>query len=546
MNFVIRFVCVLAAVLSSSSGIAVAAESARNLGMSATAEKRVALVIGNGAYQSHELPRLSNPPNDAEDIAKALKGFGFEVISHKNLGRKQMKDALAEFGRRATDARAAFFYFAGHGVQIRNQNYLIPVDAAVRSEADVIDEGINVNYALDEMDSARSAVNIVMLDACRDNPLTGKFRGAGGRGLAAPAGVPKGTVIVYATDPGNTASDGEGRNGLFTTGLLAAFRGPDLSLDGVLTRASEEVEKGSRGSQTPYVNGPQLVKKNFFFGEKAVGAAAVPMKAVSGTSATRVQSDAELEQELWNRVKNSGDPDDVDSYLQTYPGGRFAALASAEIKRIRRSQEQLSQGGQTVAPAANDDEQLLKALATQSEQQASSEPLRRYLAMYPRSRHLKEIGAKIGSLDPARDSRFPSFPLELAIKTVRGNGERVMVTFEDPNCAYCKKLHQEIAGMTDITIYTFLYPILGADSVDKARTIWCSPNRAEGWRTWMLGGPLPARQSCDTHGIDRIAQLGKNVLDVKGTPTMYFQSGRKIIGFVKAETLVQALSETAK
>lgn len=227
--------------------------------------KRIALIIGNGDYRSADLKKLANPANDADDMASALRGFGFEVLAYKNLERRKMKDVIADFGRQAGNAEAALFYFAGHGIQIKGQNYLMPVDAVVRSEADVEDEGINVNYPLGEMEGARARVNLVVLDACRNNDFSGRFRSGGSRGLATPASIPKGTVVVYATDPGNVASDGTGRNGLFTEGMLAAFKGRDLSLDGVLTVASEVVEQKSGGKQTPYVNGPQTVKKNFYF-----------------------------------------------------------------------------------------------------------------------------------------------------------------------------------------------------------------------------------------------------------------------------------------
>ncbi|MBF0162222.1 MAG: caspase family protein, partial [Magnetococcales bacterium] len=228
-------------------------------------EKRVALLIGNGAYTGENLGVLNNPAHDAEDIAKLLKEFGFDVQLHKNLKKAAMDEAIADFGRRAGHAHAALFYFAGHGLQIKGQNYLMPVDAIATSEASIAYEGVNVNYILEELENARSAVNMVMLDACRNNTFTGKFRGGKLRGLAPPASVPKGTVIVYATDPGNVASDGTGRNGLFTAGLLAGFGEKDLSLDGVLTTASKYVEEKSANEQTPYVNGPQTVMKQFKF-----------------------------------------------------------------------------------------------------------------------------------------------------------------------------------------------------------------------------------------------------------------------------------------
>lgn len=227
--------------------------------------RRIALVIGNGNYQQTGLPKLANPPHDAQDIAKALRGFGFEVIEKENQTLQEMNQAIAEFGSKIGGSEAALFYYAGHGIQVKNQNYLIPVNAMVESEASVPYQGVNLNQVLDEMDNGKSGANIVMLDACRNNPITGKFRSGQSRGLASPGITPKGTVIVYATDPGNVAADGQGRNGLFTAGLLTAFKGRDLSLDGVLTVASAEVEQASGQTQTPYVNGPKTLQKSFQF-----------------------------------------------------------------------------------------------------------------------------------------------------------------------------------------------------------------------------------------------------------------------------------------
>lgn len=228
--------------------------------------KRIALVIGNGNYQHTErLPKLANPPHDAEDIARALRGFGFQVIERKDLNLEGMNNAIVEFSRKIGNSEAALFYFAGHGLQVKGQNYIIPVSAKIDTEASVEYEGVNVNRILDELDNGKSRANIVMLDACRNNPISGKFRSGASRGLAAPSSTPKGTVIVYATDPGNVAADGNGRNGLFTAGLLTAFKGSDLSLGGVLVRASEEVERGSAKKQTPYVNGPMTLQKRFQF-----------------------------------------------------------------------------------------------------------------------------------------------------------------------------------------------------------------------------------------------------------------------------------------
>ncbi|MEI6208069.1 MAG: SUMF1/EgtB/PvdO family nonheme iron enzyme [Desulfuromonadales bacterium] len=228
--------------------------------------KRVALVIGNGSYRyTDSMPKLANPANDADDMAAALRRFGFEVVARKNLSKEEMDEAITDFGRRIANSDAALFYYAGHGLQVKGQNYMVPVDANIDSEAKVPYRTVNVNQLLEEMDSSKSRVNIVILDACRNNPISGKFRTGGTRGLAPPSTMPKGTVVVYATDPGNVAADGSGRNGQFTAGLLTAFKGNDLTLGGVLYAASRQVQEATGHQQTPYINGPATVQRDFSF-----------------------------------------------------------------------------------------------------------------------------------------------------------------------------------------------------------------------------------------------------------------------------------------
>ncbi len=278
--------------------------------------RRIALVIGNADYK--QVPKLANSINDAEDMAKALRGFGFEVILRKNETKRGMTDALAELGRKSKGAEAALLYYAGHGMQVRGENYLLPVNVATGSEASIIDESVSMNRVLDELEGG-ARINMVMLDACRDNPITGKYRSAG-RGLAATTVVPKGTVIVYATDPGNTAADGESgeRNGLFTASMLKALQGKDLSLQGVLTSASAEVDRASDGKQTPYVNGPPHVQRNFHF--------KVTIEVEPGP--------VSLEKDFWASMKDSFDVADFEAYLQKYPNGSYATLARNKINRL--------------------------------------------------------------------------------------------------------------------------------------------------------------------------------------------------------------------
>lgn len=344
--------------LSASSRMVLAAAPAaqqsaggnRTLTVAATGQgRRIALVIGNGAYMHPEnLPRLANPANDAQDIAKALRQFGFEVIERRNQTLEAMNQAIAEFGSRIGGSDAALFYFAGHGIQVKNQNYLMPINAKIESEAAVPYQGVNLNQILDEMDNARSSANIVMLDACRNNPISGKFRSGKSRGLASPGSMPKGTVIVYATDPGNVAADGDGRNGLFTAGLLTAFKGKNLSLDEVLTVASAEVERASGQTQTPYVNGPKTLQKTFNFGT-AIDPGRGNVEKIPSAAAPAPPSAIDADTQLWNEVKTGGSREYLDAYLAQYPNGKFAALARIEVRRLDERARQESARAQQVA-----------------------------------------------------------------------------------------------------------------------------------------------------------------------------------------------------
>lgn len=140
--------------------------------------------------------------------------------------------------------------------------------------------------------------------------------------------------------------------------------------------------------------------------------------------------------------------------------------------------------------------------------------------------------------------KFSDLPLSLAVKTVRGNGKRVFATFEDPNCGYCKKLAKDMAGVTDVTIYTFLYPILSPDSAEKSEAIWCAPNRAKAWYDWMVNGAAAKPANCD-NVIDKVMALGRK-LNVRGTPTIFLANGERIPGAVPAAQLEAALNRVAK
>src|SRR5260221_7805748 len=183
-------------------GIAVAAPSPEN---------RIALVIGNAGYKS--APSLKNPANDASAMAKALEDLGFEVVSLTNGDRLSMVRALGEFSRKLKPDGVGLFFYAGHGIQVRGANYLVPVDADIKGEYDATLLSINVADVLRIMDEASGRLNLVILDACRDNPYQRQLR-TPVTGLA-PVDAPRGTLVAYATAPGKTAADGESSNGPF-------------------------------------------------------------------------------------------------------------------------------------------------------------------------------------------------------------------------------------------------------------------------------------------------------------------------------------------
>lgn len=147
-------------------------------------------------------------------------------------------------------------------------------------------------------------------------------------------------------------------------------------------------------------------------------------------------------------------------------------------------------------------------------------------------------------IDKLTEIKFSELPLDIAIKQVKGNGKRVFVTFEDPNCSFCRKLAQEIQGMSDITVYTFLMPILSQDSVDKSKAIWCSADRAKAWNDYMTKGIAPAAGKCDTSALDRSTELGRR-FNIRGTPAIVLTDGTKIPGFLTAAKLDEVLAKVA-
>jgi uncharacterized caspase-like protein len=226
-------------------------------------EKRIALIIGNADYVHGNT--LINPVNDAKAFSAALKELGFTVFTFLNADQKTMKRAIDEFGVMLKDYSVALFYFAGHGSQVKGINYLIPVDASLRIEQDVDYDCIDVGRLLGKMEAAETSTNIVILDACRDNPFERSWSGRSGvkgSGLAF-MNAPSGSLIAYATSPGKTASDGTGKNGLYTEALLQFINVSGQPIEEFFKKVRNSVEIKSNNAQTPWES--TSLKGNFFF-----------------------------------------------------------------------------------------------------------------------------------------------------------------------------------------------------------------------------------------------------------------------------------------
>ena len=222
----------------------------------AASVQRTALVIGNSAYESGN---LTNPVNDAGDIASALKRLGFEVMLKKNIRHRDMQEAVEDFGNSLKRGGIGLFYYAGHGIQINGINYLIPIDAKIKKESDVKFEALDANRILDEMGNANNGLNIIILDACRDNPFARSFRSSN-RGLAIISSAPEGSFISYATGPGQVAMDGEKRNSPYTAALLKYMNIPGMPIEQVFKNVRISLE-GLK--QTPWEL--SSLKGEFFF-----------------------------------------------------------------------------------------------------------------------------------------------------------------------------------------------------------------------------------------------------------------------------------------
>jgi hypothetical protein len=303
----------------------------------AIAEHRVALVVGNSAYR--QAPPLANPVSDATAMAETLRGLGFEVITTTDADRTAMVKALGQFRKALRTDGVGLFYYAGHGIQARGKNYLVPVDADIADENDVGLLAIDLESVQYTMEDAGVRLSLYVLDACRDDPFRHAVRGAGSRGLA-PVDAARGSVIAFATAPGRAAADGGGDHGLFTGALLQTIVQPGLELEDVLKKTAEQVEKDSGNQQTPWYN--SAFHGHFIFSPVTINVAS---------------PDVQKEVVFWDSIRSSSDPSDFEDFLKQFPKSEFTSLAERRIAALRApsppaSPQPAPRPGPQPAPAA--------------------------------------------------------------------------------------------------------------------------------------------------------------------------------------------------
>ncbi|MBF0295215.1 MAG: caspase family protein [Magnetococcales bacterium] len=321
-------------------------------------EKRVALVIGNNEYAHVE--KLKNAVADAKAMKQELARLGFDVVFRQNADRNAMNDAVDEFlGKLSTEAVGLVFY-AGHGVQIKSANYLIPVDVQAEKESQIINNALDVGRVTEMMADSKAKFSLVVLDACRDNPFKGSAtRGVGNtRGLAQPSSSASGVMVVYSAGANQRALDrlddrDRDPNGLFTREFLKAIREPGVTVKSAVENVRQSVitqAKAVGHMQTPAIYDQST--GSFFFtlpSDQKVTVTVEPKKAAP-------PAPQDQDALFWQSVKESGDPAQLRLYLQKFPSGEYAELARLEIKRLEAPPPPVAPvvAAQPQAPAVDD------------------------------------------------------------------------------------------------------------------------------------------------------------------------------------------------
>ena len=372
----------------------------------AAAQPRVALVIGNSAYA--EAP-LANPANDARLMALTLRGLGFDVIESIDADRETMQLAAFELQDRLVAAgkdAIGLFYYAGHGVQVGGQNYLIPLNTEIKKEREVTIKAVSAGFILKQMEFAENRMNFVILDACRNNPLTRGFRSAT-RGLAR-MDAPRGSLVAYSTGPGEVAADGTGVNSPYTLALAQAMRTPGVPAEKMFKLVRNSVMAATRGEQTPWEES-SLTGADFYFSVDVSVAPGEAMAAPPAPDAAPKEPAPALdpaEQGFWQAIADSHNPSDYRAYLQAYPDGVYAALAKSRTITVQ------SESGNQATRDASASELAFWEAIKDSDNAADYEA---YLQQFPRGDFAALARVRLAAADEARRLEDERFEAERAV-----------------------------------------------------------------------------------------------------------------------------------
>lgn len=291
-----------------------AAEPAPTPGTAQAKLPRHALVIGNSQYPKGP---LLNPKNDAQAVADRLRQAGFAVTLKLDAGRRELQESIRHYGATLkADKGIGVFYYAGHGVQLNWHNFLLPVDAKIRSKADIQAEAVDLGLLLDGLTNARNALNLIILDACRNNPFGPDFR-TDDKGLS-QLDAPPGTLLAYATAPGNTAEDGDGSHGLYTNRLLEEMLVPGAPIEDVFKRVRLVVRQSSQGGQIPWES--TSLEADFAF--------------LPGQSPRDAAKEFDADLASWQQLRSAGSPEQLMAFIRQRPNGKFAEMAQFRLDQL--------------------------------------------------------------------------------------------------------------------------------------------------------------------------------------------------------------------
>src|SRR5262249_39848259 len=308
----------------------------------ALAERRVALVVGNAQYA--HTPALPNPRNDAQDIADALRRVGFEVTLGYDLNQTKFARIIDDFARALDGADVGLFFYAGHGLQVNEKNYLVSTEAKLESTFLVPSETIELDAIIRLMES-KTGTNLIFLDACRNNPLTDNLKRNlaainravnVGRGLARIESTGRDTLVAFSSAPGQEAADGRGRNSPFTASLLRHLPKPGLEVSVMLKEVTADVRRETNNAQRPQ----QLsdMSKTFYFVKADPAVATAPLPSVQIAPVAPADPVDPLDVAFWQSAAAANECESIRAYLRRFPNGKFVDLARISERRLCKAE----------------------------------------------------------------------------------------------------------------------------------------------------------------------------------------------------------------